>query len=339
MWAAGLIAMLLAICFPMRVGAQAKPKRDVSKDRVERPKKKSKPQRHTQPAIIETAPVTSKVDVSPKTKPEKRVTRPKKNPQREKKPSSTTAPVIVGPTFLTVNNQKELSRSYSYEGAKEKFEVNCDDSDWIVAALPLWCSAQKSGPFFTLTCHPSRLHEPRKCKFTVRNGSHYAEIEVVQEARPGEGGISSFMMWHNERSYSIQGRSDCILTNRVLKIRVYGTVKEPLDKKWAVVAVFQYPNGEYVKVNTKYPYYKNYGRTDNGQLFGLVDFNPQDYKNGNFDVTIEVPNDAFSLDAGPKYDITCKLMLLCESCDVKLNTKTPQMSFKAWNKKGKVKTR
>ena len=90
------------------------------------------------------------------------------------------------------------------------------------------------------------------------------------------------------------------MTNKVLKIRVYGTVKEPLDKKWAVVAVFQYPNGEYVKVNTKYPYYKNYCRTDNGQLFGLVDFNPQDYKNGNFDVTIEVPNDAFSLDAGPK---------------------------------------
>lgn len=43
MWAAGLIALLLTICFPMRVGAQAKPKRDVSKDRVERPKKKSKP--------------------------------------------------------------------------------------------------------------------------------------------------------------------------------------------------------------------------------------------------------------------------------------------------------
>ena len=193
MWAAGLIALLLTICFPMRVGAQAKPKRDVSKDRVERPKKKSKPHRHTQPVIIETAPVTSKVDVSPKTKPEKRVTRPKKNPQREKKPSSTTAPVIVGPTFLTVNSQKELSRSYSYEGAKERFEVNCDDSDWIVTALPLWCSAQKSSSFFTLTCQPNPLHEPRKSWFAVRNGSHYAEIEIEQEARPGEGGISSFI--------------------------------------------------------------------------------------------------------------------------------------------------
>lgn len=354
LWAAGLVAVLLAIAFPTAGLAQAKPKRDVSKDLV-KPSKKTMaaPRKNRQPAAKPHKPATRYTE-RPTTQAREPATTNRK---------TTTTPIREMPreTFLRVNQKEELSRTYPAKGEKETFQVNCNDSTWRVYALPAWCSVRRSGAFFTLTCQPNPNHEARKDFFFIRQDDRDVRINVEQEASPGRGGIASYMIWHNVTSdiamdspsrtgsgddtrsgtdATSYGRVTGIITSKkTLEIKVRGQVMEPMDKRWAVLARFRYPDGTWVKASTGNQYGRYFQSSIDGELYDWAEFQPQASSNGHFEVTLKIPNETFDLPPGSQYDLQCVLQLLCESCEVKSTTRLPELIIQVTNKKGKIKTK
>ena len=353
-WAAGLVAMLLTVCIPIAGLAQAKPKRDVTKDQVERPRRRAKlPARSTQSVTTPAQPAR------PSTK--RRVTQAERPVATREAHTSVAVPQASKETFLRVNQLSQLERKYPADGGEETFQVSCDDTTWIACALPKWCSVRKSGAFFTLTYGANPNHEARKDWFVVRKGELSVRIDVSQAPSPGIGGIESYLMWHNEpvefSEESISptasvgglmgasgeeggGRVTGYVTSKhTLVIKAKGHVREPLGKKWAVLARFQYLGGKFVKANTNYKYGQHFLGPYEGELYGLAEFTPRAEDNGYFEVTIQIPNEAFLLPYNCDYDLHCVLSLLCESCVVKSTTRLPDITFQAKSKKGKIKTK
>ena len=311
------------------------------------------PRKHTQPV--------TKPHKTVKRAPKRQTTQAREQDWGEWDNISTPARGTPRETFLRVNQLDKIERTYPANGGEETFQVNCNDDDWTVYALPTWCRVRRSGASFTLTCLPNPDHEARKDFFRIRKDDRSVLINVQQDASPGRGGIESYTIWHNERAdipmedpdqayasiatqSGVQGSSQGRVTGsftsqRTLRIKVTGHVMEPLNKKWAVLARFKYPNGTWVKANTNFAYGRNFQGPYEGELFGIADFSPRAKSNGRFEVTIEIPNEAFGLPNDSNYGLKCVLQLLCESCEVKSTTQLPNIFIQARNKKGKIKTR
>ncbi len=347
LWAAGLMALLLTVCFPIAGVAQAKPKRDVTKDKVERPRRNvTAPQRHTQPVTKPQKPVTRAT--------EKRTTQTRKQDWEERESTSTPTRETPRETFLSVNHLDKLERTYPANGCEETFQVSCNDDDWTVYALPTWCRVRRSGAFLTLTCLPNPNHEARKDFFRIRKDDRSVLINVQQDASPGHGGIESYMIWHNvtadiamdnpnrtgSEDDTAYGRVTGILTSKkTLEIKVRGQVMEPMNKRWAVLARFKHPDGTWVKANPNNQYSKYFQSPIDGKLYDWTVFQPQANSNGHFEVTLKIPNEAFGLPKGSQYNLQCVLQLQCESCEVKSTTRLPELTIQVSNKKGKIRTK
>lgn len=331
-WAVLAVALLLALCLPLAASAQSKPKRDVTKDQVTTPRKQKRAPRKV--AKTDNTPAKTTTQATP-AKPTRRTTSRSKCSTRTSTPQQEVRPE----TYLRVNQLTQLTRHYSRKGAEETFEVNTNDKDWEVRELPEWCTTSRMGQRFTLTCQPNPYYEPRSSWFIVRSDDRTRTvlIDITQDARAASGSIGECYIWHNTVSYIQNGTGAPTVSKNTLSVKVTGKVDEPRNKKWYVTLCFRYPNKAWVKANKGYKLCRQYQSTHDGELIGVSYFYPN--QDGTFDTTIWIPNEAFDIPYGRKFELECVLGLQCEGCNVYSGSVLPYLTIKARNKKGKVKTK
>lgn len=332
MWVAGLMFLLLTLCVPQASHAQAKPKRDVTKDQVERPAKKQDPPR-TQPQSVPRTPIKK---VARTKKPKTSSHQPYRTPQNAYHPTPKKQAEEI---YLRVNQLSEVSRTFLHQGGKDTLTINTNSSDWSITGMPSWCRWSRKGSSLILTCIPNSSHDERKDFFLIRSGNKSVPVWVAQAAAPAVGGIESVMVWHNEKSAKMQGFPGIVPTKKALKIMVSGHVEEPLDKTWTAYVAFRHQDGTWAKANTRYLYGKFFQYPHDGELFGYAEFVPGPSRDGSFLATIEIPNEAFDVIRGKTRVFKCVLWLECEGCAVKNTRKPVTISITARNKKGIIKTK
>lgn len=166
-----LFIFFLSFVF-LSVGAQSKPKRDVTKDRK---------------------PVTSvpKVQKSiPRFENKVAMNSPRKNirnsSSRHKKRSSKTLRRRQKlATYLYVDGRKSVSIIVGHFSSKVEHLVSTDGQDWTVTNLPSWCSYVKtSSNSFMLYTLANSEYEDRSSYFYVVADDQYLRVDITQIAVP-----------------------------------------------------------------------------------------------------------------------------------------------------------
>lgn len=250
LWVTLAATLLLTLCLPMAAIAQAKPKRDITRDQVTTPRKSARP-------AFKAKPTKSQSHTSRVTKPTKSTSTPQQEVSQE--------------PFLRVNQLPRLSRSYEAKGGDETFEVNASSSDWYVNFLPSWCTASRMGSRFTITCQPNPGYEPRSSWFEVRSkdGLQRVHIDVQQEAWAAQGGITTCRLWHNLKWHVNEHTGRFVLSKHTLCVDVSGKVDGPRNGDWYVYVQFRYPDNTWVKCNRAYSLCKYFSNRHDGELLGL----------------------------------------------------------------------
>ena len=311
-----IFVFVIALFVPSILFAQAKPKRDVTKDiQVLNVKKQDyKPQSQKTVRPIKTAsPAKSSVKYTAKVKPSGKY---KTNRKKEHKTAS----------YITVNLQTSV---LSPHGGSETISVNTDGKTWNVYGIPSWCEVikNKDNKSFVLSYQVNPEHYDRESIISVIADDKVSKVKFCQSGKPLNiiYSINSAQLSHNE-TYGSKTKYLKINANVSIKgakgniCYVVATIKDNLGKyiRTAYCSQMVYPiNGEFVTTRQK-----------------IV---PSTDETENFNIDISLPNDVIALVEKQAY-LTCDLYVTSDNTVESILGDTMPLHFKATKKRKSIVT-
>lgn len=226
---------------PSLVYAQAKPKRDTSKDKSVILLKKQKEETGRKVIPVERKANYRKVLVAKQSK------RKASNKRRH------TAARKYSASYLTVNRQSlSLSSILAQNGGRLTFDVNTDGKKWVIISLPSWCKVIKYSNCFMLEYGENSSRDERKDWFVVKCDSKEVRVNLSQPAMPYEFAANIYVAYikHNVYSSSL----GCLCMEIHATVTITGAVGEPcsvdayiVDKKGLYVTAFTFAPGNKFK--------------------------------------------------------------------------------------------
>ena len=234
--------LILFFCLmPSLVYAQAKPKRDTSKDKSVIVAKKQKEE--TERTVI---PVERKANY-------RKVLVAKQSKRKAFNKRRHTAARKKSASYLTVNRQSlSLSSILSQNGGRLTFDVNTDGKKWVIISLPSWCKVIKYSNCFMLEYGENSSRDERKDWFVVKCDSKEVRVNLSQPAMPYEFAANIYVAYikHNVYSSSL----GCLCMEIHATVTITGAVGEPcsvdayiVDKKGLYVTAFTFAPGNKFK--------------------------------------------------------------------------------------------
>jgi hypothetical protein len=105
-------------------------------------------------------------------------------------------------SYLRINNQTEVSATFSYTGSSQKFFVSTDGNSYDIIRLPSWCSAgSKSKDSFILTCNQNTNASTRNSWFTVKSGDKSVTVNITQNGNPSTNYSSNNSIYSTQYSH------------------------------------------------------------------------------------------------------------------------------------------
>lgn len=307
-----LFVLFLSFVF-LSVGAQSKPKRNVTKDRK---------------------PVTSvpKVQKSiPRFENKVAMNSPRKNIRnssfRHKKRSSKTLRRRHSlATYLYVDGRKNVSLNIGHFSSKVKHLVSTDGQDWTVTNLPSWCSYVKtSSNSFMLYTLANSEYEDRSSYFYVVADDQYLRVDITQTAVPFDvtnikATTSTMYLNHNCSS----------------SLLVYATIYVQNAKGIELIPVVFINDGTGSPVKASNSW-NSYAMAGSGDVYVAGNtIKPTANSSQSFTVSMYLPNNAMQL-RKKKNELRCYLCLYCPRTRSYV-TGSAYVDFKAKVKRGNVIT-
>lgn len=305
------ILIALSIVLPHTLYAQAKPKRDTSKDNsvlVAKQKEEKRKQEQKRKEELQRAQASK--------------ARRRKSPVKE----YTNPPQA---TYLNVNQQTALFQTFRHSGETKYFSVRTDGQNWSIGSVPMWCTINKYSNYFTLECDPNPYHDDRNCRISVNSDNKEVCIDITQPGAPMkiEAKFEDAYLKHNV--YRDWKNRNC------LEINANITIKGARGQKCFIVALFYDEYGNSIQADTKYP---NYSLASNGDLYAATEIVPiSDYPQKH-NVSFYLPNNAMKF-WGKKKKLQCRLYLYCVKTNTYINGASYNLKLKAKKKKGNIKTK
>ncbi len=300
---------------PSLANAQAKPKRDTSKDKsVLAAKKQKEGTERKEVASVERKSNLRKAVVGKRKASYKR----KHNVARS-----------YSASYLTVNRQSvSLSSTLSQNGGKMTFDVNTDGKEWTVIGLPHWCKMTRYSNYFLLEYEENIFHDERKDWFFVKCDSKEVCVNLFQPATPYEfaANIGNAYLKHNVYSSSLS----CLC----LEIHANITIAGAAGEKCSVDAFVVDGKGHSVSAKSDYPSYRL--SNSNPSICSSAKIIPSTNKPQSYDVVWFIPNNALDLQK-KKNELYCKVMLWHQKKGY-LSDSFRLVYFKAKSQKGIVTT-
>lgn len=304
-----IIIITLLFILPNSLYAQAKPRRDQSKDNSVLVAKKKENER--------------KNNNAKKTNGAKR--------QISKKPKSSVNVNATPPqaTFLYINQQSYLYQSFRYNGESKYFSVRTDGKTWNIASTPDWCIIRKYSDSFIVNCNPNPYHDDRDGKIRITSDTKEAWIDITQPGTPLniEASIDDVYLRHNVFK--------SLVDYSCLEINAKVTIKGAWGQKCLIVAKFYDEYGNKILANSKY---LTYALGSNQELYGAIDVVPTSDYPQQHTVSFYIPNNAM-LFWGKKKNLQCRLYIYCEKTRTYIDEVYYNINFKAKNKKGNITTK
>ena len=296
----------------LSVGAQSKPKRDVTKDRM-------------------SDISVSKIRKNKKADNKVAVNSPRKNTRnssiRHKKRSSNSLnrkPSLA--SFLYVNGLNTVSTTIDYLNSKVEYSVRTDGQNWKVTNLPSWCSYVKSSSnSFVLYSLENSEFEARNSYFDIESDNQCVRVNITQLAAPLnvkniDATISNMYLRHNTAS--------CLIVNATI------SVQNAKGIELLPIAFIYYDLNNVVKASEDW---SSYAMTGSGGVHVVgKTIKPIVNSRQTFFVSMVLPNNAMQL-RKKKNKLRCYLFLYCPKTNSYLG-RTATVYFKAKVKRGKVKT-
>lgn len=304
-----LIALLIILLFtPDVVNAQAKPKRDTSKDKS-----------------VTTAQQRTQVK---KNKPQTQTTR------KRRKSNTHVVQTPKYATYLRVNQLTNVDKRVSSQAGSETFYVNTDGENWNVTAIPIWCRISKYSNYFVLSYNANTSHDERSDWFMVRCDGKEVRVNIKQDGTPLNitAKFNYASLQHN--TYWNGGG---ISTNKTqwLNIRANVTIKGAMNQKCLVVAFITDELNRNIKAQWSY---SSYGLSSSNDVYVATEVIPTSDDSQTFNVVLRLPNNAMRL-WKKKHKLRCYLSVYCPKTSSYISGANYQLNFKAKNKKGKVTTK
>lgn len=299
---------------PCLAYAQAKPKRDTSKDRSVIVVKKQKEETKRKVASVERKSNSIKVLVAKQGK--RKASNKRRNTIARKHSAS----------YLTVNKQSfSLSSTLSQNGGKAYFDVGTDGKEWTIIGLPSWCKVTKYSNQFLLEYEENFSHDERKDWFFVKCDSKEVRVNLSQSAAPYEfaANIEMAYLRHNVYSSSL----GCLCMEIHATVTITGAAGVPCSVEAYIVD----EKGRYVTAKARYSSYELLGR-----IYSWAQVIPSTNKIQSYDVVCLLPNNALNL-RKKKNELCCKVMFWHYGKGY-LTDVTYPIYFKAKSKHGTVTT-
>ena len=310
--------LILIFCLmPSLVYAQAKPKRDTSKDKSVILLKKQKEETGSKVIPVERNANYRKVHVAKQSK------RKASNKRRH------TAARKYSASYLTVNRQSlSLSSILAQNGGRLTFDVNTDGKKWVIISLPSWCKVIKYSNCFMLEYGENSSRDERKDWFVVKCDSKEVRVNLSQPAMPYEFAANIYVAYikHNVYSSSL----GCLCMEIHATVTITGAVGEPCS----VDAYIVDKKGLYVTAKTGYSSYML--SSSNSIVCSSAKVIPSTNKTQSYDVVCLLPNNALDL-RKKKNELCCKVMFWHYGKGY-LTDVTYPIYFKAKSKHGTVTT-
>ncbi|MDR2592931.1 MAG: hypothetical protein LBC59_09040 [Chitinispirillales bacterium] len=100
-------------------------------------------------------------------------------------------PLLPTVSYLRINGQSETDVSFGSAGGMKTLTVSTDGSSYDITFVPAWCSVDKYGASFSLTCTPNQTTEYRNDWFNVTSGDKTVKVTVSQSNVSGSDRVSS----------------------------------------------------------------------------------------------------------------------------------------------------
>lgn len=310
-----VLYLILFFClFPHYANAQAKPKRDISKDKsvivAKKQKKTTKKRQLLQREKENIINRNTKQDIV----------------NRKTKSSSFDAQTT---SFLTVDKENiSLSRILKPNKSEISFDVNTDRKNWFIKDLPSWCRVRKHLDFFILEYEANPLPDERRDKFVVKCNNNEVTVNLIQPGRPLNirANISTCYLEHNFHHPTL---------GLCLKIKATVTITGAAGEKCSIDAYFIDETGRHVTASSGFTKYTL--DTDSSTICIRTTVTPLTDTTHFYNVICYLPNNALNLHK-KKSNLCCKLMLWNDKKgylpDVKFT-----IDFKAKSKQGVVMTK
>lgn len=295
-----LLATLIA---PTIANAQSKPKRDTSKDRS--------------------------VIIAKQKEQAKRAAAQMKKQEAAKKHQQS--PAIVTPkyaSFLQVNQQSSVTKTFSSSDGTETFNVNTDGKEWSVTGFPSWCRLTKHTNSFVLYYDANTSHDDRYGWFKVVSDSQEVGVYITQSGAPLYV-TANFNNGHLQHNVLGEG-----LNSLYLKISTDVTIKGANGQKCRICAFISDEDDYSIKATSGY---SNYAISSNN-VYAATEITPSSDEEQSFHVDIYLPNNAMKLPK-KRNQLHCHLAVYCDKTAKYIIGADYTLPFKAKNKKGRVTTK
>lgn len=304
-----ILLLVVLFCSPCIICAQAKPKRDASKDRSVVVGKQKKKVRKSA-----TAEATEK----------------QKQQQEEEEIKRNTQ--IPQATYLYVDQQTSVSRTIdSYRGT-EKFDVKTDGKEWVVSNVPDWCKVTNYSDCFVLSYDSNPNHDERSIWFNVVCDNKVVRVDIKQNGTPLH--ISSKFNFAN-LEHNVDGNVHGLYGNKCLKINTNVTIQGAKGQRCLVVAFFSDENYNRIKTSSSF---HSYGLQTTNDLYVSTGITPISDNSQNYNVSLYLPSDAMLL-AKKNNKVYCQLAVFCEKTSKYISGASYTIFFRAKSRKGKVTTK
>ena len=307
-----LIVAVLA-CVPCFAAAQAKPKRNVARDRSE----------------VAVRP-TSRHSKQSTARPVKKADYKAAKRQEHKKVKTTQA--APASTWLLVNQQPALTASVGYKGGTETFWVSTNDKDWSVSLVPSWCKVVKYNDCFVLTYEENTSHEERTDWLKVRAGDKSVRVDIKQSGAPLNivSQVNSVSLQHN-----LEMESQSRTSTKWLKVRANVTIGGAKGQSCLVVAFITDEYGHPIKASSLYESYATSDAHDVCASVGVYSLSDEPQSHS---VILYLPNDAMLLPKR-KNTLQCRIGVFCQKTGAYVSGFYASPYFIAKSKKGRVQTK
>ena len=184
----------------------------------------------------------------------------------------------VGTTFLKVNQQTAISKTYGAEAGSEVFQVSTNASEWNTWGIPTWCSVVDRTPTsFRLKYDANTSGITRNDYMKIKAGGQEVRIDIRQEAESTAaitGEIKDITVEHNIYKDGEKG----------MQILVDFVIRNMLNRTGTCNAYFYTSDGSYAlnDANGKY-------KTKSGKVCSTKEYTPP-YKSTTYtDLIIFIP--------------------------------------------------
>ncbi|GBU20945.1 hypothetical protein R80B4_00832 [Fibrobacteres bacterium R8-0-B4] len=111
--------------------------------------------------------------------------------------SNNRKPLLPAVTYLRINGQNEAEVSFGSAGGTKTLTVSTDGGGYDITFVPAWCSADKYGTSFSLTCTPNQTSSYRNDWFNVTSGDKTVKVSISQSGSGSD--VSSAASAHERR--------------------------------------------------------------------------------------------------------------------------------------------